>query len=231
MWIGRLEGRLARHWPEGGRLLKTGSRTLLEAMAAYGGPKWLAEDEEAAAKLHRWGRGYLKPEKIQALLSSAKQTMGVRQSGLDRRRMREIAHSALAARRNRREAQRRLRRLAKHRPAILAMGQVVGVATACVLWACLGDPRKYFCAGAYVKAMGLNLAERSSGKWKGRLKISKRGYGLVRYWLYLAALRGGKALVAIMRRLGHALYPVSQGVAFNRFRMLGQSQASLAKGG
>jgi transposase len=251
VWIGRLEGRLARHWPEGGRLLKTGSRSMLEAMAAYGGPQWLAEDEQAGARLQRWSRGYLKPEKLQALLSSAKETLGVRQSDWDRRRMKDIAQSALAVRRERRQAKRRLKALARHRPAILAMGQVVGVATACVLWACLGDPRKYYCAGAYVKAMGLNLVERSSGKWKGRLKISKRGFGLVRYWLYLAALRavkeeparswyeakrgkdgekGGRALVAIMRRLGYALHPVSRGLKFDVYRMFGKRRAAVVKG-
>jgi hypothetical protein len=37
--------------------------------------------------------------------------------------------------------------------------------------------------------MGLNLAERSSGKWQGKLKISKRGSSKVRRWLYMAALR------------------------------------------
>ena len=35
--------------------------------------------------------------------------------------------------------------------------------------------------------MGLNLTERSSGMYKGKLKISKRGSSAVRYWMYLAA--------------------------------------------
>ncbi len=55
-----------------------------------------------------------------------------------------------------------------------AQGKVVGVPTACVLWTSTGDPRKYHAAAAYRKAMGLNLVERSSGKYKGRLRISKR---------------------------------------------------------
>jgi transposase len=77
--------------------------------------------------------------------------------------------------------------------------------------------------------MGLNLKERSSGKHKGELKITKRGSGLLRRWLYFAALRvsqkaqvkpwyeakkmkengrAGKALVAIMRKLVLAMYQV-----------------------
>ncbi len=72
---------------------------------------------------------------------------------------------------------------------LAAMGEVVGVPTACVLWVELGDPSSYHCGAAYRKAMGLNLAERSSGQWQGKLKISKRGSSTVRRWLYLAALR------------------------------------------
>jgi len=107
-------------------------------------------------------------------------------------------------------------------------------------------------AAAYVKAMGLNLTERSSGTYKGKLKISKRGSSVVRYWMYLAALRlarknspvrpwylrkkskesdqAGKALVAIMRRLGLALYHVAaSGEAFEPARLFpGRRRAAAA---
>jgi transposase len=250
VWVGRLEGRMARHWPEAGRLLKLTSRTLLEAVAAYGGPSGLAADGKALEKLQGWGRSYLKPEKAEAFLTSAQETAGVRQSDLDRKRLKDIAQAALAARREVRRARHRLHQLAAHRPTIQAMGQVVGIGTACVLWAYLGDPHDYYCGPAYVKAMGLNLAVRSSGKWEGHLKISKRGFGVVRYWLYLAAMRmvkhepvrswykakrakdeekGGKALVAIMRRLGLALYPAARGVAFDVNRLLGGRRAKVVK--
>ena len=86
-------------------------------------------------------------------------------------------------------ARRALRRLAQGHAVLQAQGRVVGVPTACVLWACLGDPRHYDSAAAYRKAMGLNLAERSSGAYQGQLRISKRGQPLVRQWLYFAALR------------------------------------------
>ena len=126
----------------------------------------------------------------------------------------------------------------------MAMGQVVGVATACVLWAYLGDVRNYHCSWAYAKAMGLNLKERSSGIWKGKLKISKRGFGAVRHWMYLAAMRqvrsepvrswylakrqkdqghGKGALVGIMRRLGRAVYAVgTSGQAFDARLLIGK---------
>jgi transposase len=114
----------------------------------------------------------------------------------------------------------------------------------------LGDPSQYHCGGAYRKAMGLNLAERSSGKWQGKLKISKRGSSSVRRWLYLAALRwlrqepvhswyvgqkaarrgkGKPAVVGVMRKLALALYHVGgRGEVFDRdqlFRSLTTASA------
>ena len=105
---------------------------------------------------------------------------------------------------------------------IARQAKVIGVPTACVLWVSLGDPRNYHARAAYRKAMGLNLKERSSGKHRGRLKITRRGPGIVRKWLYFAAMRtvklpevkswyemkkakdgdrGKGALVGVMRRL------------------------------
>jgi transposase len=140
-----------------------------------------------------------------------------------------------------REASRGLRRLAANHAVIQAMGQVVGVPTACVLWTEIGDPREYHCGSAYRKAMGLNLAERSSGQWQGELKISKRGSSRARRWLYLAALRwvkkepvrgwfarqkanrrgqGKAAAVGVMRKLALAVFQVAgRGVAFDAMQL------------
>ena len=158
--------------------------------------------------------------------------MGVRPGEMDVRRVRQYAEQALACRRELARSQRELRDLAAKHAVIQAQGAAVGVVTACVLWAHLGDPRHYDSGPAYRKAMGLNLAERSSGKWQGRLMISKRGPSEVRRWLYFAALRLVKqagvkewyeakrakhsedrygimrALVGVMRRLALALYQV-----------------------
>jgi hypothetical protein len=77
--------------------------------------------------------------------------------------------------------------------------------------------------------MGLNLVERSSGRYQGRLRISKRGSARARQWLYFAVLRlvqkcgvrpwyeakkardqadARRVLVAVMRKLALALYHV-----------------------
>jgi transposase len=124
---------------------------------------------------------------------------------------------------------------------LLAHGRVVGVPSACVLWASLGDPRQYSSGGAYRKAMGLNLVEHSSGTYQGALRISKRGQPRVRRWLYLAVVRlirhegvrawyqakkqrgekaTKKALIGVMRKLALALYRVAvAGVSFEARRL------------
>jgi transposase len=108
----------------------------------------------------------------------------------------------------------------------------------------LGDPKDYPCGKAYRKAMGLNLKERSSGKYQGMLKITKRGPSIVRRWMYFAAMRtaqspfvkpwfeakkakdkdrGNGALIAITRKLALALYAVGvQGPSFEPWRLFSQ---------
>jgi hypothetical protein len=236
MWMGRLEALLARHWPEATGILDLTSMTLLRALAHWGGPAGLAADPGAESRLRRWGGALLSHQTIQELLASARQTLGVDQTATDVRRMRRIARRARCARGVKQKCRLALERLAEDHPTLAAMGQVVGMGTACVLWVCLGDPREYSSAYAYRKAMGLNLAERSSGRWKGHLKISKRGSALARRWLYLAALRaarrkpgvtawyerkkarcGGKAgaaLAGIMRKLVLAVFYAAAGEVF-----------------
>jgi len=134
--------------------------------------------------------------------------------------------------------------LAKGHPVLQAQGKVVGVPTACVLWASVGDPRKYHAAAAYRKAMGLNLVERSSGQYQGRLRISKRGSARTRQWLYFAALRlvqncgvrpwyeakkardeddARRVIMAVMRKLAMALDHVGvRNEEFQPRRLFGQ---------
>jgi transposase len=227
IWLGRLEALLARHWPEATRYLELNSATLLRALAHYGGPAALAADGEAAKRLKRWGRRFLRDEKIERLVHAAGVSAGVRQTACDRRRMAEAAQAAWTAKQEVAAAEKRLTALARGQATVARQAVAVGWVTACVLRVYLGDPADYHCAEAYRKAMGLNLKERSSGRYRGQLKITKRGPGAVRRWLYFAAMRmaqdaqvmawyrckrgdrpqGGKrALTAVMRKLALGLY-------------------------
>ena len=84
LWLGRLEGLLARHWPEvTPRLLRVSSGTLLRALMVYGGPAELAADPKAAKRLSAWGGSFLCPEKVAQLLSLCPRHGG-RSPGSDR---------------------------------------------------------------------------------------------------------------------------------------------------
>jgi len=109
--------------------------------------------------------------------------------------------------------------------------------TSLVLEAALGSPLDYPNPRSYLKAMGLNLKERSSGKHKGQLKITKRGPSIVRKYHYFVALRWlytdpviaqwyrnkvrrdgqlkGKAIVAVMRKLALSLWYIARGDRFD----------------
>ena len=228
LWVGRIEALLARHWPEATGVLDLSSGTLMRVLIHYGGPAELAADPDALQNLRRWGHSLLSEEKAQALLESAKASVGVKQNAIDRERLRRYARASLAASLEVKRAKPQLKILAAGNPVIQIQGAAVGIVTACVLWTRLGDPNNYHAAEAYRKAMGLNLAERSSGKHKGQLHISKRGDRMARRWLHLAALRllreypqvrdwyrqkrirdGGRhlrAVTAVVRRLAIALH-------------------------
>jgi transposase len=247
VWQGRLEGLVGRHWPEATRVLKLSSVTLLRVLKEYGTPQALAADPEAAKKLAKWGGAFLAPEKIKELLAGARSSVGVRVGQWQQRQIQEYAHRALAARAEGRRATGQLRRLAKGHAVLEPQGKVVGVPTACVLWVSTGDPRQFHAAGAYRKAMGLNLVEQSSGEYHGRLRISKRGSARSRQWLYFAVLRliqkcgvrpwyeakkardevdARRVVVAVMRKLALALYHVGvRGEEFQPRRLFGRIDA------
>jgi transposase len=241
LWYGRLEALLSRHWPEATASLPLTSGVLRRCLLRYGGPRGLAEDGRAAERLYRWGKGLLSRDKAEALVASARQTAGVSLGRWDEERLRRYAQQVQDGLQQHRQTRRRLRQLAASQPTIRAMGEVVGLVTACVLYVELGNPRDYHCGPAYRKAMGLNLKERSSGRWQGQLKLTKRGPAAARRWLYLAALRWVRqepvrswyvrqkaqrrgaakpALVGVMRKLALALYRVGgRGEPFDRTQL------------
>jgi transposase len=241
VYCGKLESLLARHWPEVFGLLNQSGPTLTRSLARWGSPRELANDPRAHVILKGFGGHYLGDEKIRRVIAAAGSTLGVRMNPWEERELKAVA-AAIVKRQERINAcKRHLRKLSKRHATIQAQAPAVGLVTACVMWMCLGDVRNYGSAAAYRKAMGLNLKERSSGKYKGTLSITKRGQRLVRKWLYFSALRwlrepavkqwvgrkkqrdggkGGKAVVGVMRRLALAAYHVGKnGVAFDPGRL------------
>ncbi|MDF2937184.1 MAG: transposase, partial [Paenibacillaceae bacterium] len=64
----------------------------------------------------------------------------------------------------------------------------LGKITTAVLLGCAGDLSHYAHGRQLLRRAGLNLAERTSGKYKGQIKLSKRGDSMLRKYLYWAML-------------------------------------------
>ena len=160
----RLEAHLSRHWPESLQLLEPTSATLSGLIAAYGDAAAVRADPCGAEVLmQRLGRPGLSQEKIQAVLASARHSIGVPCLPAERELLRWLAADLLEARKQLCELEQRIQRRVEHTPVLAHLGEIIGQISAAVLVAALGSPRDYPDAGSYTKAMGLNLKERSSG--------------------------------------------------------------------
>ncbi|WP_212963368.1 transposase, partial [Cohnella xylanilytica] len=60
--------------------------------------------------------------------------------------------------------------------------------TIAVILGCAGDLHRYDHGRQLLRRAGLNLAECTSGKFKGQIKLSKRGDSTLRKYLYLGML-------------------------------------------
>jgi transposase len=236
--LNRLEALLSRHWPEVTGLLELGSVTLLTVIARIGvGPEVARDEEHARGLMIQTGRSGLKPEKVEQILASAKQTAGMACVAAEHRALQVLAQDLLATRAALRVEARALIQEVESEVVWQRLAPVVGDTTAAVLLCSLGMPEAYADTGSYLKGFGLNLKERSSGKHKGQLKLTKRGSSVARRYLYFAALRWiredavvrawyqhkvdrdggrrGRAITAVMRKLAKALWHVAQGEIFD----------------
>lgn len=247
----RIEGYLARHWPEVTYLMDTDSATLLELLIEYGGPAAVAADADGAQNLmRRVGGHFLAQSKIDCVVDSACGSFGMHQIDGEVDMVKAVAGECRRQQRASNKARRRVEELSLSEGASKHMAPVVGKTTAAVLTASVGEATKYKTAAAYEKSMGLNLKEKSSGTQKGALRITKRGPGVARKFLYLAALRlirsdavarawyakkvkrdGGKmknkAVVAVMRKLIRALWYVAQGADFDSTKLFDTRRLNL----
>jgi transposase len=100
----------------------------------------------------------------------------------------------------------------------------IGPVTAAGLIGEVGDFTRFGTIGELTKLAGLDLYEVSSGKHRGKLRISKRGRPLIRKLLYLAALstvrKGGVMHVWYQRAMGRGMKKTKALVAVSR-KLLG----------
>jgi hypothetical protein len=249
----RLESWLARHWPELPTLIELTSSSLMALLARIGGPVDVAANPEQATKLLRGISHRLLPEdKIAAIIASANTSVGVPLVGFERDALMAIAADAYRAHRAFATARTKVAQLADTTPAATLV-PVIGPTTAAAVFADIGDARSFPCARAFLKAMGLNLKEKSSGTVQGQIKITKRGPSRVRQLLWLAAFRwiqddpianawyqrkkqrdGGRAsraAVALMRKLAKGLYHVGRGGTFDSSKLFDTRRLQVAGAG
>ena len=232
----RLEASLCRHWPEVTYLLSLGSATLEHLLKKYGSADCIAaKAKEAKQAMRKIGGNFLSQTKINQVIASAGTTLGMRCTDAEARYLQalatEMAHSRLQGNR----AKRKLEALIDNDDELRELGHLIGRVTTAILLSVHLDPRKFTCAKRFQKAMGLNLKEKSSGRYVGQLKLTKRGSSRARQYLYFAALRliqkdpivkqwylskvnpkaKNKTVIAVLRKLSKALWHVSRGQAFN----------------
>jgi len=240
IYYGHLEAMIARHWPEAGTHIDVyRQRSWMALMKALPGPDAIAADPDGAKELLRKAsRGHFDKVRLDALVAAAQTTTGVPMTGGEQEKLRAIVEQIELHVQRLAAVDNKLSELVEKNEVLRQMTTVVGPACSAAVGAMVGSPTEFANAGAFEKAMGLNLKEKSSGNVNGRLSITKRGPGEVRHLLYVAALRmlkdvstiprawyrareshkakqSLKAVVALMRKLARALWHVGRGAPFD----------------
>ena len=249
--LNRLEAHLNRHWPEVVRILDLNTVSLHTLIGEYGDPSQVcAYREQAGQLLRRSGRALLSAEKIEQVLASSETTLGLPCTPGERHWLQVLGQELLRTHQARKAIEHQISQVVKEDRVLSRMASVVGETTSLVLETTQGTPLDYTSPQSYLKGLGLNLKERSSGKHAGQLKITKRGPGKARKYLYFAALRwshqdpvieawyqnkvkrdGGlksKAMTAVMRKLALSLWHVARGEAFDSRKLFNARALGMA---
>jgi transposase len=180
-----------------------------------------------ATLLRKVSRGRLREDRARALFEAASESVGVREGRssmlLEIQLMLETIASydrfidGLEA-----EMVRHLEQIPYSRAILSLRG--IGHVTAAGLIGEVGDFTKFNTISEVMKLAGLDLYEVSSGKHRGKLRISKRGRPLIRKLLYFAALsavrKGGTMHEWYRRALGRGMVKTKALVAVSR-KLLG----------
>jgi transposase len=180
-----------------------------------------------AALLRKVSRGKLREDRARALFEAANESVGVRggRSGmlLEIKLMLDtIGNYDRFIEGVEAEMERQLEQI-PYSYVILSL-KGIGPVTAAGLIGEVGDFTKFSTISEVLKLAGLDLYEVSSGKHRGKLRISKRGRPLIRKLLYLAALstvrKGGVMHEWYQRALGRGMMKTKALVAVSR-KLLG----------
>ncbi len=248
--LNRLSALMARHWPELGEVTVLHSVSVLTLLSEYGGPDEVAgHEKEAAELLRKTGGIFFKEGKRLAIVQAASDSLGVPCTAGERAHIKALAQDLIRTHKASAEVEKRIEQAVAGHEEMTETAELCGKTTCVVLNAVLGDLGRYPNAQSLVKAAGLNLRERSSGKHQGELKITKRGSGKVRFYLYWLVLRlvqfnpvvkiwyerkvardggrfKGRAIIAIMRKVVKALWYVARGERFDSRKLFNVTEVT-----
>jgi len=238
--INRLGALLARYWPELQEIVRIDRVSVLKLIINYGSPLNISEIADTNSILDKVGR-HLKEDKINAILESATATIGVPMTKCEEEELIYLSKHIRYMQKELVSAHKRVNENSKSIKSVAMLSGVLGKVTAAVVVSSAGDPLKYNAPRQYLKSIGLNLKEKSSGKHNGRLSITKRGSNKARQWIYFTVLRliqhdevikawyhkkvkrdGGvkmKALIAIMRKIVISIWHVARGSEFDSSKL------------
>lgn len=180
-----------------------------------------------AAVLRKVSRGKIKEDRARALFLAANESVGIRDGKSSMLLEIELMLDTIASYdrfvdRSEAEMDRHLEQIPYSRVILSLKG--IGPVTAAGLIGEVGDFTKFGTISEVMKLAGLDLYEVSSGKHRGKLRISKRGRPLIRKLLYLAALsavrKGGVMHEWYQRALGRGMKKTKALVAVSR-KLLG----------
>ena len=242
---------LARFWPGLTDVLSVGTKSLLSLLSEMGSAAAVAADPNGArAILLKASKQALSGARIEALLANAAAGYGEVPCAEEVEALQRLAADASRTRDQVSAARKALETMAVKDEATQRLIPVLGKATSGALIAEVGDLRNFDSPGSVVRMLGLNLKESSSGQFKGRLRITKRGSSRGRHYLFYAALRliyrdpivrawyakkkarstdsGLIGVVAVMRKLASALWHVARGAKFDAAKLYDTRHLNLA---
>jgi transposase len=196
--MNRYKGLVDLVFPELNIILRdVGSVSIRRLLARYPSAVAVArlEFRKLASWLWRWSMGHIREEQCHRIHRAANESVGVKE-GLDAARleMRQTleALKVVEGRISEVEAAQEQALLRVSYAGWLLSIPQTGVVTVATILGETGHLPQYRNADAVIKLAGFNLYTKSSGAFKGKTRITRRGRPLLRRYLYLAALRLSK---------------------------------------
>ncbi len=189
----RIEGLLAKHFPEFLQIMGLRTKTSMYLLKHYPTANSLGKKRinKLARKVYRVSRSQIKYSRLSKLHEAAINSIGVKegQEAYKKEIRRQLEQVELLERQLS-EIEEQIKAIVEQLPEnrILQSVKGIGLITAAYLLSEVVDFKAYRVQKEIEKFAGLNLYEISSGKHKGQRKLSKRGRTLLRKALYMVVL-------------------------------------------